>query len=202
MKLLKNTIWVAILLSTGTMGAYLTAPTWTALPLRAGGLNAPTLPQPSEPSLDELIREAGAATGVDPLLLKAVVRQESRFNPDAVGDLVSTTRSRLPVSLGSKREMLARAHGLMGVMGSEAEKRGIPWYNLYKKSINLFVGGTMLCDCINSSKATDRLDKISQGLSCYYSGSHTISDRRPTPSQPSPREYVSSVLFWYLKYKV
>ena len=52
-------------------------------PLAAQGLQAPSVSGPVDGQYGDLINSAAAKYGIDPALLKGLIRQESNFNPNA-----------------------------------------------------------------------------------------------------------------------
>lgn len=147
---------------------------------------------PREKPLNEMIQLAAHSYGLDWKLLDALVEQESGYQADAVR-FESHLYERLNEKNASKRMQLASSHGLTQVLGIEAKRRGVSFAELYNPEVSLEVGANMLADCIERSKATKRMDKIKEGLSCYNSGKH-----RSTQGQ----EYAQKVLLKYLERKI
>lgn len=150
-----------------------------------------------ELSIQQLITVKAREYNLDPDLMRAVVAQESNFNPRA-GHRQLTSKDRTTGQLAG----LNRAWGLCGIMGREAERRGVPWRELEDPETNLELCGAMLASCIETAPGKDKLGKVKRGLACHYSGKHKLTDQRPRPGEPSPREYVDQVLTRYLGYKI
>jgi soluble lytic murein transglycosylase-like protein len=120
---------------------------------------------------DEIAREltrAEAKTGVDVLLLLALMEEESHFKPRA--------RSR------------RGALGLLQVRPSTGkdvcERNGIRWTNaasLYEPSVNILVGATYLAEL------QERFRDWDQALTAYNRGPTRVAKARKRGSQPSSR---------------
>jgi soluble lytic murein transglycosylase len=143
---------------------------------------------------DALLREANSA-GVDPFLVLSVIRQESRYDPDALSS--------------------ANAHGLMQLIPSTAERTGakigmtgITVDKLREPEINLRLGTRYLADIIKSENGA-----LPFALGTYNAGPKFIEklkQRLPTddlglfieqiPYQET-KDYVKKVLRNYLIYR-
>jgi len=154
----------------------------------------PPLEAESKRGLEDFIASAARAYGQDPALIHAVIEQESNYDPEAVrfeGHLYEKLRDK--VRNDSKRMQLASSHGLMQVLGVEAQRRGVSYGALYDPETNIEVGTSMLTACVEKSSAKSKLERLKQGLSCYNTGRHD-SDRG--------RLYAESVLLRFLARKM
>lgn len=126
-------------------------------------------------SFDGIIREAAKKYGVPETLVKAVIRQESNFNPSEVSH--------------------KGAVGLMQIMPSTAEKLGITPESLADPSTNI-MGGTKLL-----SELISRYDgNLYRALAAYNAGSAAVDAARGVPDYPETQDYVKRVIGYFGKY--
>lgn len=149
---------------------------------------------PKEHSIPELISLTARTYALDPALVRAVIEQESGGQADAVrfeGHLYEKLRNK--ERNDSRRMQLASSHGLMQVLGIEAQRRGVSFGALYDPETNIEVGTAILASCIEKSGATSKLERLKQGLSCYNTGRH---------SSERGKLYAEQVLLRFLAAKI
>jgi soluble lytic murein transglycosylase-like protein len=121
-------------------------------------------------NLQNIIDEASQKFGVDASLIKAVIKQESQFNPNAVS----------PVG----------AQGLMQLMPQTAELLGVT--DSFDVRQNVF-GGTrylkMLLDKYNNN--------LPLSLAAYNAGASRVDNAGAVPAIPETQNYVLKVLQFY-----
>lgn len=130
-----------------------------------------TVIDPNDASLDELIDAAARKRGIPPALARAVAQVESaggryvyRFEPALYEQMKG-----LKIS-DSERRALASSHGVMHVLGRNAQRCGIQWPQLYMPRLGIDCGIKILSDCYNRTKNIDR------ALICY-NGSPEYPDK-------------------------
>lgn len=124
--------------------------------------------------IDDIIQEAGKTFGVDPVLIKAIIHQESGFNRFAV----------------SKRGAL----GLMQLMPSTIEFLGVK--NPFNVRENIFGGARyikMLLEKYNGD--------LGLALSAYNAGPKAVDKYNGIPEYDETKNFVESVIKLYNIYK-
>lgn len=116
---------------------------------------------------DDIIAEAAQKYGVSKDLIKAVIKQESNYNTDAI----------------SRRG----AVGLMQLMPSTADSMGIAVDSLTDARTNIFAGTKYLSEML--SKYEGRTDLA---LSAYNAGPGAVKDRVPNIAET--KNYVTRIL--------
>jgi soluble lytic murein transglycosylase-like protein len=138
------------------------APTATQLILPA----APEAPVAPDRVYDDIIAEASAEYGVDPELVRAVIRAESQFDP--------------------KAESGAGAKGLMQLMPILSKELGIQ--DPFNPRENIF-GGTKYL-----SKLLDRHDgNVTLALASYNAGPRNVARYKGVPPFKETRGYVKKI---------
>lgn len=119
-------------------------------------------PKMSPKTLDQMIDAGAAEYGLDPNLIRAVVRVESSdglflnaFEPH----VYNRTTGRMS---DFERRALSSSHGVMHVMGFNAKKCGIEWWELYDAQKGLACGIAYLKDCMKRHK-----NDVTKALGCY-----------------------------------
>ena len=141
------------------------ASTAATAPTTAG----PSGDQAAAPYLDA-IQKAGAANGVDPLLLQAVISQESGFNPNATSS--------------------AGAKGLMQLMPATAAGLGVT--NPYDPTQSINAGARYL------KTDLDRFGgDTSLALAAYNAGAGAVRSYGGIPPYPETQNYVKNILAHY-----
>ena len=125
-----------------------------------------------EDDFDDLIQEASAAYEVPAPFIKAVIRVESNFQPDAVSS--------------------AGAQGLMQLMPRTAESLNVT--EPFDPRQNIF-GGTKFLRILIDRYEGD----INLILAAYNAGDAAVTRYEGIP-YPQTRDYVSSVYYWYKIY--
>lgn len=129
---------------------------------------------PEQAKLPDLINETAAEYGLDPLLLRAIIRAESGGRTNAVRFEPSHMSRKDVKKLGrndSERQMYASSFGLMQIMGWHAPNYGLEWNDLLEPSTNLKVGADILRQCLDRKRNTNKIEKLREGLRCYNGGS-------------------------------
>ena len=121
---------------------------------------------------DDLIARAGVLHGVSPALIKAVVRAESNFQPDAV----------------SRKG----AQGLMQLMPKTARSLGVR--DPLRPAENVFAGSRYL------RRMIDRYGDLRYALAAYNAGPTAVDRFGGVPPYPETRQYVDRVLRFYRRY--
>ncbi len=116
---------------------------------------------------DEIIEEASKKYGVDKDLIKAVIKQESNYNADAI----------------SRRG----AVGLMQLMPSTADSMGVAIESLTDARTNIFAGTRYLSEMLSRYDGQTDL-----ALSAYNAGPGAVKDRVPNIAET--KDYVTRIL--------
>ena len=134
---------------------------------------APVVPIDSR-EIQKLIREGARRYGLDPELIKAVIRVESNYDPSAVS--------------------VAGAMGLMQLMPETALGLGVE--NAFNPSENI-LGGTKLL-----SRLLDRFNgDLTLTLAAYHAGAKRVEEHGGVPPIPQTRRYIRKVLSAYKVYR-
>ena len=130
----------------------------------------------SEPSFNELLQTVPAQYGISPLLVSAMVKQESggkkdaiRFEPSQMARAAKFTRD------ADQQRMLASSHCRLQVMGYNAAALGISWSELYDDQTCIEVSMKILKDCFDRHREKHKIDQMRGALACY-NGSTTYAD--------------------------
>lgn len=131
-------------------------------------------------TFDELA--ARCAPTVHSSTLKALVAQESAFNPFAIG-VVGGYLSRQPKTkdeaMATVNGLLAEGHnfsvGLTQVNRYNIERYGETWASIFNTCTNLRVGSAILGSCYDraAKQGGDEQQTLRDALSCYYSNNFT-----------------------------
>jgi soluble lytic murein transglycosylase-like protein len=131
-------------------------------PQRPGTYNAP-----ADPVVHSFIRQAAARHALDPLLLQALIHQESRFNPRATSS--------------------AGARGLMQLMPGTASRYGVS--NIYDPGQNIAAGSAYLRDLL------DQFGSVSLALAAYNAGEGAVLKYgRRIPPYAETQNYVEVIV--------
>jgi soluble lytic murein transglycosylase-like protein len=121
---------------------------------------------PADIAYDGLIREAAKEHGVDPALVRAVVRTESGFDSKAVSP--------------------AGAQGLMQLMPALSEELGVT--DPFDPRENIFAGVRYLRWLLDVHDGDERL-----ALASYNAGPGTVERYQGVPPYPETRRYVQTI---------
>jgi hypothetical protein len=119
------------------------------------------------PTLDPLIAGAATAQKVEPDLLRAVIRQESRFYPCAVSE--------------------HGAKGLMQLMPDTITMLGVK--DPFDSKENIEAGAKYLKEMIDRYKGD-----LAKALGAYNAGPATVDEAKGVPDIPETRNYVDAIL--------
>jgi soluble lytic murein transglycosylase-like protein len=122
---------------------------------------------------DPFIREAATKSQIDPLLVRAVIKVESNFNPKAV----------------SRKG----ARGLMQIMPDTA--RQLSLNDPFSPKKNITAGTKYL------KQQLDSFDDIRLGLAAYNAGAGRVTSQGMIASIPETQAYVDKVMGYYRQYK-
>jgi soluble lytic murein transglycosylase-like protein len=127
----------------------------------------------SSPSrFDDLIARAAVVHGVSPALIKAVMRAESNFQPDAVSH--------------------KGAQGLMQLMPATAQSLGVR--DPLRPAENVLAGSRYL------RRMLDRFGDLRYALAAYNAGPQAVDRFGGIPPFPETQQYVNRVLKYYRRY--
>ncbi len=122
--------------------------------------------------IEKYVAQASSIYGVDPNLIKAVIKAESGFKPDAVSR--------------------AGAMGLMQLMPETAREMGIDPLNPGQN----IMGGTAYL-----KKMLDAFgDDVSLALAAYNAGPANVEKYKGIPPFPETREYIKKVAQYYQEF--
>lgn len=126
------------------------------------------------PAIEQLVQTNSAAQGVDPDLIRAVMANESAFDPNATSS--------------------AGAQGLMQLMPQTAADVGVS--NSYDPSQNV-AGGTRYLRTL-----LDRFGgNLTNAVAAYNAGPEAVEKYNGVPPYPETESYVKNVLDTYKQYK-
>jgi hypothetical protein len=126
----------------------------------------------SSAAFDRLIAREARRHGVSPALVKAVVKAESNFHPEAVS------------SQG--------AQGLMQLMPDTADSLGVS--DPFRPEENVWGGTRYLREML------DRYRNVRHALAAYNAGPSAVDRFGGVPPYPETQEYVDRVLDYYRRY--
>ena len=143
----------------------------TSGPAAAGGASA----WKGDPKdFDSMIGEAAKTQGVDESLIRAVIRQESAFNPKATS--------------------CCGAKGMMQLMDGTARDLGVN--NSYDPYQNIMGGAKYL------KQLLDRFDgNMTKAIAGYNAGPGAVEKYGGLPPFPETQDYVTKVMGYYQNYK-
>lgn len=145
------------------------APEPATTPVRIGGTRNGSLA--ASPELSSIIEKAADRYGVDPILVRCVIRAESAFRPQSTSP--------------------KGAMGLMQLMPATARDLGVT--NAYDPEQNVFAGTRYLKSLL------DRYDgDVPRALAAYNWGMGNV-DRRPDRLPMETRQYVAGIMREYRK---
>lgn len=137
--------------------------------------NAGSAPVNNDPKqYDSIIAEASQKYNVDESLIRAVIRQESAFNPQATS--------------------YCGAQGMMQLMPETAAELGVK--NAYDARENI-MGGTKYL-----SRLLDQFDgNMTKAIAAYNAGPGAVQQHGGVPPYPETQNYVDKVLGYYQQNK-
>jgi soluble lytic murein transglycosylase-like protein len=124
--------------------------------------------------VDSIITEASQTFGVDESLVKAVIKQESQYNPKAVSK--------------------AGAMGLMQLMPQTAEILGVT--DPFDVRQNIFGGTNYLSDMLTRFNGN-----VVKALAAYNAGPNKVDKAGGVPNIEETKDYVNKVMNFYYEYK-
>jgi len=140
-----------------------------------GGASGPTSSSSSPKDFDGMIADASKKHGVDESLIRAVIKQESAFNPKATS------------SCG--------AQGLMQLMPDTAKELGCA--DAYDPAQNIMGGAKYLSQLLDRFKGNQTL-----AIASYNAGPGSVDKYGGIPPFGETQNYVSRVLENYRNYKM
>lgn len=138
------------------------------------GAPPPASPVGPPAQIDGLVQSNAATFGVDPNLIRAVIANESNFNPNATSN--------------------AGAQGLMQLMPQTAASLGVT--NSYDPTQNVW-GGTRYLRSMLDRFGGD----TSKAIAAYNAGPEAVEKYGGVPPYPETQAYVNNVLGTYEQYK-
>jgi soluble lytic murein transglycosylase-like protein len=127
-------------------------------------------PVPPDRAYDALIREASKKYGLNPTLIRGVIRMESGFDPSAVSRV--------------------GAMGLMQLMPEVAAELGVT--NPFDPRQNIMAGSRLLRDLLDRHKGN-----LALTLASYNAGPGAVAKyRNRVPPYPETRKYVKQITTW------
>lgn len=123
------------------------------------------------------VRWVATQSGINPSLLNAVIEQESKFNPHALGPMTKTGE---------------RAVGLMQILPSTAKSLGVDPYDPMQ---NLWGGAWYLSNMIRGYGGN-----IALALAAYNAGPGAVARYGGIPPYRETREYVPSIILRARRY--
>jgi soluble lytic murein transglycosylase-like protein len=127
-----------------------------------------------DPAWEQSITASAARHGLDPALIKAVMRVESSFNPLAVSP--------------------AGAQGLMQLLPSTASSLGLS--NPFDPQQNIAAGSRYLRSMLDRNGGD-----LSRALAAYNAGPEAVRRYGGIPPFAETQDYVQRVLYWYDQYR-
>jgi soluble lytic murein transglycosylase len=150
---------------------------------------------PSATRFDPLIREAASRHGIDPLLVKAVIRQESNFDEDARGDAGE---------VGLMQITRAAARDWERVSDRRLRSNG----SLFSPALNVEVGTWYLAQALRRWKEHDEREVMAliqynagPGRARQWAAENSGQNMREQIPFPSTRAYVNRVLTYHMEYR-
>ena len=125
-------------------------------------------------NVDSIITEAAQTCGVDESLVKAVIQQESQYNPKAVSK--------------------AGAMGMMQLMPQTAEILGVT--DPFDVRQNIFGGTNYLSDMLKQFNGN-----VVKALAAYNAGPNKVEKAGGVPNIEETKDYVNKVMNFYYEYK-
>lgn len=139
-----------------------------------GSDETPGLRLQPHPQLDQLIQQQSQAAQVDPDLVKAVIRQESGFNPKAVSHV--------------------GAQGLMQLMPGTASGLGVT--DSFNPAQNIAGGAKYLKNLLNKYDQS-----VPMALAAYNAGPGAVDKYHGVPPYKETQNYVKNVMKSYRTYQ-
>jgi soluble lytic murein transglycosylase-like protein len=123
---------------------------------------------------DEIIDKASKQFNVDPCLIKAIIKAESSFEPDAISK--------------------SGAQGLMQLMPSTAKDMNVK--NPFDPEENIFGGTKYFSLLLKKFKRNRRM-----AIAAYNVGANTVVNHDSVPPIPQTRRFVDRVMEYYIELK-
>jgi soluble lytic murein transglycosylase-like protein len=136
--------------------------------------NRPRTQSYGDTSFDAHIQEAALRYDIDPMLIKAVIKQESNFNPNATSE--------------------KGALGLMQLMPGTARDMNV--VDVFNPRDNILGGARYLKRLYSQFNGN-----LALTLASYNAGPEKVYSTNGIPDIPETKDYVRTVLFLYDKYR-
>lgn len=129
------------------------------------------------PSLSELIDEIPPRYGIPPIVVRAIIHQESNGKKNAIRfEQSQMGRAAKITSDPQQQRMLASSHGPMQILGWWSKEYQIDWSDLYDLRTNVEVGCAILKRGLDRHKGKGKYEQLRRALA-EYNGSDVYAQQ-------------------------